>query len=213
MIKRPLLCLWVIIGISGCATATSTRGATLLSGLGRYHAEMQRLGGSLARWPERQQAGGTLKTIITGTIGGSAEFYRLVDLDIKKREFAVTIRETSVTPERLQEMKNELAQMNDEIAALKPVVRTQLAALSLETEPERGVEDAATRGLISLALDAFSSNGGVRGFEAPSAKVGPYLVTDLGGFSTVRAADGRIFRCLVFGAPEEGAGIKCDPIQ
>ena len=174
---------------------------------------MQRLGSSAARWPERQRAGGTLKTVITGTVGGMTEFYRLVDLDIRKREFTVTMRETSVSPDRLQEMKDELAHMNDEIAALKPVVRTQLAALRMESGPERRVEDAATRGLISLALDAFSSNGGGRGLEAPSTQVGPYIVADLGGFSTVRTPEGRTFRCVLFGAPEEGAGIKCEPIK
>ena len=174
---------------------------------------MQRLGSSTVRWPERQRAGGTLKTIITGTVGGSAEFYRLVDLDIRKREFTVTMRETTVSPDRLQEMKKEVAQMNDEIAALKPVIRTQLAALRVAVDPERRVEEAATHGLISLALDAFSSNGGGRGLEAPSAKVGPYVVTDLGGFSTVRAPDGQTFRCVLFGVPEEAAGIKCEPAK
>jgi len=213
MTHRPLLCLWVVIGFAGCSAATLTPGATLLSGLHQYQGEMQRLGSSVARWPERQRAGGTLKTVITGTVGGLTEFYRLVDLDIRKREFTVTIRETSVKPDRLQEMKDELAQMNDEIAALKPVVRTQLTALRMESDPERRVEDAATRGLISLALDAFSSNGGGRGLDAPSTQVGPYVVMDLGGFSTVRTPEGRTFRCLLFGAPEEGAGIKCEPIK
>ena len=214
MTNRPLLCLWVAIGFAGCSAATLTPGATLLSGLSQYQGEMQRLGNSVARWPERQRAGGTLKTVITGTVGGLPEFYRLVDLDIRKREFIVTMRETSVNPDRLQEMKDELAQMNDEIAALKPVVRTQLAARRMETDPERRVEDAATRGLISLALDAFSSNGGGgRGFEAPSTQVGPYIVTDLGGFSTVRTREGQNFRCSLVGAPEEGAGIKCEPIK
>ena len=58
----------------------------------------------MARWPERQRAGGTLKTTITATVGGSPEFYRLVDLDIRKREFIVTMRETSVRPDRVKEM-------------------------------------------------------------------------------------------------------------
>jgi hypothetical protein len=103
--------------------------------------------------------------------------------------------------------------MNDEIAALKPVVRTQLAALLPQGDPEKRVENAATRGLLSLALDAFSANGGSRGGEAPSTKVGQFVVTDFGGFAAVRAPDGQTFRCIVFGAIEDGAAIKCDPAK
>ncbi len=174
---------------------------------------MQRVGSSPSRWPERQRVGGTLKTTITTTVGWSPEFYRLVDLDVRKREFIVTLRESSVRPDRVKEMNDELEQMNDEIAALKPVIRTQLAALRAESEPNKRIEDAATSGLLSLALDGFSSNGGARGFEAPSTKVGPYLVTDHGGFSTVRVPEGQTFRCVVFGVAEEGSGIRCEPIR
>jgi hypothetical protein len=211
MRNRWVLLLPVIAGLCGCTTATLSPGATLLSGIHQYQGEMQRLGNSPARWPERQRAGGTLKTIITATVGGSAEFYRLVDLDVRKREFNVTMRETSVRSDRLKEMNDELAQMDDEIAALKPVIRTQLAALHFHDDPERRVEDAATRGLISLALDGFSSNGGTRGLETPSTKVGRFVVTDLGSFSIVRAPDGQTFRCFTFGLAEEGSGIKCEP--
>jgi hypothetical protein len=49
----------------------------------QYQGEMQGAGNSTARWPERQQVGGALKTVITATVGGSKEFYRLVDLDIR----------------------------------------------------------------------------------------------------------------------------------
>ena len=213
MAKRLAILSWILAGLAGCSTATYTPGATLLSGLTLYQGEMQRLGGLSARWPERQQAGGTLKTIITATVGASPEFYRLVDLDIRRREFTITMRETSLRPDRIQEMKDELNQMNDEIAALKPVVRTQLAALRVPTDPDRRIEEAATRGLISLALDNFSSNGGGRALDARSAKVGPYVVTDLGGFSTVRTPEGQTFRCALFGVPEEGAGIKCEPVR
>jgi hypothetical protein len=224
--KRDVLCLaimplqWVVLlllltagALSGCATAQLSPGATLLAGLAEYQGEMQRLGGSTARWPERQRAAVGLKAVITTTVGSSAEFYRLVDLDLRKKEFTVTMRETSVRPDRLKEMNDELAHMNDEIAALKPVIRTQITALSLQSEPERRVEEAATRGLISLALDSFSSNGGMRGMEAPSTKVGQFVVTDMGSFATVRAPDGQTFRCLVFGMAEQGAGIKCDPMK
>ena len=203
--------LALAIGLCGCSTGAYTPGATLLAGLSQYQGEMQRVGGSSTRWPERQQTGTTLKTIIKATVGGSGEFYRLVDLDIRKREFTLTMRETSVRPDRVKEMTDEMSQMNDEIAALKPVIRTQLAALPLQTGQSLPVEEAATRGMLSLALDGFSSNGTARGFEAPSTKVGQFVVTDLGAFSTVRDPDGQMFRCFVFGASQEGAGVKCEP--
>jgi len=123
------------------------------------------------------------------------------------------MRETQLPAERLKEMKEELVQMNDEIGALKPVIRTQLASLRLDSQAEPAVEEAATRGLLSLALEEFSSNGSARGLEAPSTKVGRYVVTDLGSFATVRAPDGQSFRCVVFGVAEEGAGMKCDPVK
>jgi hypothetical protein len=213
MMNRGVLLVAFAIGFSGCSTAAFTPGATLLAGLTQYQGEMQRLGGSTTRWPERQRVGTTLKTIITTTVGGSGEFYRLVDLDIRKREFALTMRETSLRADRVKEMNDELNQMNDEIAALKPVIRTQLSALPVQSDPDRRIEEAATRGLLSLALEKFSSNGGPRGIEAPSTKVGQFVVTDLGAFSTVRVPDGQIFRCFLFGVPDEGAGMKCEPVN
>ena len=114
-----LLWLCVVIAFSGCSIATFTPGATLLAGVTQYQRDMQQFGSSMARWPERQRAGGSLKAIVTATVGGSAEFYRLIDLDIRKREFIATMRQTSVRPERMKEMTEELGQMNDEIAALK----------------------------------------------------------------------------------------------
>jgi hypothetical protein len=212
MIRRLYSWLLVVVTLSGCATTTLTPGATLLAGINQYQGDMQRYGTSMARWPERQRAGGSLKTIVTATVGGSTEFYRLIDLDIRKREFLATLRETSVRPERATEMNEELVQINDEIAALKSVIRTQIAALNFQSDPQHRVEEAATRGLISLALDGFSSNG-TRGLEAPSTKVGPFVVTDMGSFATVRTPEGQSFQCALFGDSEDGAGIKCETIR
>ena len=214
MKMRWAIGLCIVIGCSGYTAGRGplSNGATLVSGLTQYRGEMQTLT-SASRWPERQRAGGTLKTVIATTVGASPEFFRLVDLDVRKREFAVTMRETSVRPDRLKEMNEELAQMNDEIAALKPVIRTQIAALQFQSDPQRRVEDVAVRGLISIALDSFSSNGGARGLEAPSTKLGQFSVIDMGAFSVVRAPDGQTFRCVIFGVAEQGAGIKCDPMQ
>jgi hypothetical protein len=184
----------------------------LLSGLRQYDGEMQGIGSSLARWPERQRAGGTLKTVITGTVGASHEFYRLVDLDVKKREYTVTIRETSLRPDRLKEMKAELVKIDEDMAALKPIVKSQMANLQISQEGQR-IESIATRGLLYLAVDAFSSGQGGNSFNTPSTDVNQYVVTDLGTFSTVRSPEGQTYRCTIFGTGDEGAGIKCDPAQ
>lgn len=171
---------------------------------------MQRIGGTPARWPDRQRAADTLKTIVLATLGTSPEFFRLIDLDAKKREFLVTLRQTSVRPERVREMTEELAQMNEEIAALKPVIRTQLAAARLQSDPEERVEEAALHGLLSLALESFSANGSPA-LPGRSARVGQFFVSDLGRFASVRAPDGSTYHCALFGVAEQGAGIKCDP--
>jgi hypothetical protein len=212
MVNRELLLFWIVIGLYGCSTGTYTPGATLLSGMQLYEGEMQRVGNSPQRWPERQQAGGSLKTVITATVGGSTEFYRLIDLDTRKREFVITMRETSLPNDRFQEMKDELVKMNVEVVALKPIIRAQIAALPVQRDGQQRVESVATLGLLTLALDSFSSTSGARGLEAPSTKIDQYVVTDLGSFATVRSPDGQTHRCSVFGIVDEGAGMKCEPL-
>src|SRR5215475_10675862 len=202
-----VLCLAVLYG---CATGNYSRSATLLSGMHYYQDEMHRTGNQTSRWPERQRVAGDFKMMITGTVGASSEFYRLVDLDLRRREFILAMREINVGPDRLQEMKDELRQMEEEVAALKPVIKTQLSSISLRNQADR-IEDIATLGLLGIALDDFSSNG-ARGMEPPSTKVGQYLVTDLGTFSTVKAADGRAFQCAVFGNVDDGAGVRCEAV-
>jgi len=211
MIKKYLSLFWLVTSLYGCSTANLTPGATLLAGMQQYQGEMQSLGSSPSRWPERQQAAGTLKTVVLATLGGSREFYRMVDLDLRKREFAITMRETNLRADRLQEMKDESVKMNEEIVALKPIVRAQIATIPIQGDAQQRVEGAANRGLLTLALDAFSASD-ARGVEAPSTKVDQYVVTDLGSFSTVRAPDGQTFRCTIFNVPEEGGWIKCDPV-
>jgi hypothetical protein len=181
-----------------------------LYGLNQYHSNLQRAGNLPSNWPARQQAAGEFKTVVTGTIGASPEFYRLVDLDLRKREFTITLRETNVRPERVKEMQDELAQMDDEIAALRPVIKTQLSALRMHEQPD-GIDAIATLGLLGLALDGFSPSASNRGIESPSTKVGQYVVADFGSFATVRAASGQTFRCNVFGNLDDGAGVRCEP--
>lgn len=211
MMKLSLVLLLAASVFSGCSTPNVSRSGTLLSGLTQYQGDMQAINSS-SRWPERQRAAGTLKTVILGTVGASPEFYRLVDLDLRKREFIATMRDTNLKPDRLREMQDELIFMDDEIAALKPVIKTQLMAVASHEQVDP-IANAATLGLLGMAIDNFSAAGRPRGPEAPSTRVGQFLVTDLGAFSTVRTPEGQSYRCNVFSVPEEGGGIKCDPVR
>jgi len=211
MRKLALVLLPLAFAFSGCATSNISRSGTLLSSLTEYQVDMQSISSS-SRWPERQRVAGTLKTVITGTVGASPEFYRLVDLDLRKREFTATMRDTNLRPDRLREMQDELVYMDDEIAALKPVVKTQLTAVASHS-PGDPIENAATLGLLGMAIDNFSVTGRPRGPDAPSTRVGQFLVTDLGTFSTVRTPEGQSYRCNVFSVPEEGGGIRCQPVR
>ena len=211
-LKQISLLLVLLVGAAGCSTGAASPGGTLLWGLKQYQTEMQSFGNSPSRWPYRQQAGGTLKTTIATTVGNSTEFFRLIDLDIRKREFLITMRETSLRADRLQEMKDELLKIDEEIGALTPTIRSRLTALPGQGDGQSRIEGVATAGLLSLAIDAFSSTRSARGPEAPSTKIDQYVVTDLGAFSTVRSPDGQTFRCAMFGAAESGAGIKCEPL-
>ena len=213
IVKREIFASLCLSLLCGCSTGSSfTSGATLLSGINHYQGEMQRIGNSPGSWPARQQAAGTLKTTVTATVGGSAEFFRLVDLDVRKREFIITLRDGSVRADRTQEMKDELIKMDEEIVVLKPVVRSQVAALPLRGEAQQQVESVATLGLLNLAVDGLSS-AGPRGLDAPSTKVDQYLITDLGSFATVRGPDGHTHRCTIYDVPDEGAGIRCESVK
>lgn len=210
-LKIPVIVCLTLLG--GCAATQSyTPGATLLSGFDNYKGDMQRIDNGLDRWPDRQRAAGTLKTVASATVGSSREFFRMIDLDLRKREFDLTLRDGSVRPERAQEMKEELVKIDEEIAALKPVVRAQIETSPLGGESQQRLESAATIGLLNLAVDNFSSKA-AGGFDAPSTKVGEYLITDLGSFARVRSPDGRIHRCTVLGMPEEGAALHCETMQ
>jgi len=211
MMKLSMVWLFVVAALSGCAAPNVSRSGTLLTGLTQYHGDMQSIR-SASRWPERQRIAGSLKNTITGTVGASPEFFRLVDLDLRKREFTATMRDTNLRPDRLREMQDELVAMDEEIAALKPVVKTQLSLVANHEQGDR-IEMAATLGLLGIAVDSFSADGGPRGLEAPSTRVGQYLVTDLGSFSTVRTPEGQSYRCNVFSVPEEGGGMKCEPVR
>ena len=211
MTKLCSVLLVIAFAIAGCSTGNVSRSGTLLSGMTQYQGDMQSIS-SASRWPERQRAAGTLKTVILGTVGASPEFFRLVDLDLRKREFIATMHDTNLKPDRVREMQDELIFMDDEIAALKPVVKTQLMAVASHEQVDP-IANAATLGLLGMSIDNFSVAGKARGPDAPSTRVGQFLVTDLGTFSTVRTPEGQSYRCNVFSVPEEGGGISCQPVR
>lgn len=182
-------------------------------GLNGYQGELERLEGRPERWFDRQRAADSLKKTYLATIGGSREFNRMVDLDVRRREFLITLRESSVKPDRVKEMKEELVTMNNDLDSLKEIIKSQAANAELRARQQpQQLETVATIGLINMAIDSLSAMTVPVGPNPPSTKVGPYVVSDLGNLiSTVTTAEGQTYRCATIVIPEMGAGIKCEP--
>jgi len=201
-----------LVLLSGCATGQVSPGMTLLAGINHYQEEMEMFGMRSERWPERQRMGDLLKNTFAVALGRSQEFNRLVDLDLRKREFMITLSGSSLPADRVKEMKGEIGKMNEEADAFKAMVKRQIAAIPVAAqEPVKGIEGIATIGLLTLAIDGFSSASNPTGAIAPITKVGSYIVTDMGGSATVQTPQGQIYRCSTFIVQDEGAGIKCEP--
>lgn len=200
----------LLLLLFGCAPANVSPGMTFLVGLNQYQGEMARLESRPDRWFDRQRLGESLKATYLVTMGGSKEFNRLVDLDVRKREFLIALRETSLRPERAKEMREELVTMNRSINDLKGVIKVQLANAELRSQeqPQQRIESIAAVGLLNLALDGFSANSGA---TQQTVKVGQYVVTDYGNLTTVRTPEGQTYRCATILVQEEGAGIRCEP--
>jgi hypothetical protein len=213
MLKPKALLYSLLLILFGCARGNVSPGMTFLVGLDGYQNEMQRLEGRPERWFDRQRVAESLKTTYVITVGGSREFNRMVDLDLRRREFLITMRHSSVRPERVQEMKNELVSINKDVDVLKEIVKNQVAAAELQRQKEpQLIETTAAIGLLHLALDSFSSTGVTPGPNPRAVKVGSYTVSDLGpSLSTVRTAEGQTFRCTTVLIPEQGATINCEP--
>ena len=144
------------------------------------------------------------------SLGRSPEFNRLVELDVKKREYVIALSDVS-SAERVKEMKAEFAAMNDESDVLKAAVKRQISAIPVASqEPDRRIEGVATIGLLTLAVDSFPSSSNPTGALAPTTKVGPYVVTDLRDAASVQAPGGPLYRCETYIIEEEGVGIKCE---
>ncbi len=197
--------------LSACSSKTTSPGMTLLTGLNGYHDEMERLEGQEARWPERQRIGNTIRATYVMTMGGSKEFNRLVELDVKRREYRIALRANSLRPERAAEVKQELLGIDADIDALTRIVKGQVAARSAsqpQAEPPQVIEGIATVGLLTMAIDNFSPNG-ARDVAVPSINVGGYTVIDQKNFTFVKTPQGQTFQCTTVLVQEEGAGINC----
>jgi len=199
-----------LLGILGCASAKVSPGMTFLVGLNGYQTEMESLEARPERWFDRQRAGDALKNAYRRTMGDSREFNKMVDLDVKRREFLITLRASAVKPDRAKEMKEELVVMNSDVEDLKEAVRVQVSNTELRSQPSQQFETIATIGLLNIAIDSFSAAP----HPAPnprSIKVGSYRVSDLGDSLTmVRTPEGQTYRCATLVIPETGAKIKCD---
>jgi hypothetical protein len=213
MLKLKQAFYMSLLVLFGCSTANTTPGATLLVGLNGYQEEMERLESRPERWFDRQRAGDSLKKTYLVSVGASREFNRMVDLDVRRREFLITLRASPVNPDRAKEMKDELAVMNKDVETLKEIVKGQAANAALRAQQQaQQVETFAVIGLTNMAIDSFAAMTTPTGPTPPSTKVGRYTVSDSGGlFSTVMTPEGQTLRCTTLVYPEAGASIKCEP--
>jgi hypothetical protein len=199
--------LFLLLILGACSSKSVSPGMTLVTGLNGYHDEMERLEAQEARWPERQKVGNTIRTTFLMTMGGSKEFNRLVELDVKRREYLIVLRTNSLRPDRVAEVKQELVGINSDIDALTTIVKGQVAARST-SQPQQMVESVATVGLLTMAIDTFSPNGAAD-VAVPSINVGGYTVIDQKNFTLVKTPQGQTFQCTTVLVQEEGAGINC----
>jgi hypothetical protein len=206
--------LFLLLILGACSSKSVSPGMTLLTGLNGYHDEMERLEGQEARWPERQKVGNTIRTTFLMTMGGSKEFNRLVELDVKRREYLIALKANSLRPDRAAEVKQELVGIDADIEALATIVKGQVAARSIsqpEPQPQQVIEGVAIVGLLTMAIDNFSPNI-ARDVAVPNINVGGYTVIDQKNITLVKTPQGQTFRCTTVLVQEEGAGIDCAPV-
>lgn len=211
VIKLTLLLL--AMALSGCATGTANPGATLWAGINHYHEEMRTLEAMPDRWPDRQRLAEAIKTTYVATLGGSREFNRMVELDLRRRELWIAQRGGRLKPERAREIDDELAKMNEQIDGLVGIVKAQLMRSQLALQDQsQTMETVATLGLLNLAIDAFSISERQDQSASASTKVGPYTVIDQGLSSLVTSPEGKSFLCTTTMMEEQGAAIHCQPM-
>lgn len=209
---KIMVLLAAFVGFAGCAPRTASPGATLWAGLYSYHQEMKTLEARPERWPDRQRLAESVKTTYLATFGGSEEFNRLVSLDLRRREFLITLRAGGLKTDREREMQQELITMSQEIETLGATIKRQFTSSHLTAQDRSSaIESVATVGLMNLAIDAFSPPAAKSDTAAAVTKVGPYVVMGQGLASEVKTPEGRMFRCATTLVPEAGASIKCEP--
>ena len=135
----------------------------------------------------------------------------MVDLDVRRREFLITLRASSLSPQRIKEMKEELVSINKDVDSLKEIVKSQAANVERRAQQQtQQLEVVAAIGLVNMAIDSFASMTVPSGPNPLSTKVGPYIVSDFGSlFSIVTTPEGQTYRCATVIFPEVGAGIQC----
>ena len=201
--------LFLLLILGACSSKSVSPGMTLLTGLNGYHDEMERLEGQEARWPERQKVGNTIRTTFLMTMGGSKEFNRLVELDVKRREYLIALRANALRPDRAAEVNQELIKIDEEIDALSGLIKGQITRQTMsDPEPQKLIEGVATVGLLSMAIDNFSQSL-PQVVSVPTAMVGGYTVIDQKNIAIVKTPEGQTFRCTTSLVQEEGAGIDC----
>lgn len=207
--------LWVLCGfcllLLACTQANVSPGMTFLVGLNQYQASMDALASRPDRWFDRQRLGQSLKATYLVTMGGSREFNRFVDLDVRRKEFLVALREPSLRPERAKEMHEELVTIHRSMDDLKPIIKAQIADAELRAreQPQR-IEAIAAIGLLHLALDAFVSIDTSSKAPVSSVNIGQHVVTDQGALTAVRTPEGQVYRCTTLLIQEAGAAMKCE---
>jgi hypothetical protein len=214
--KGALLVFAGFLAVSfGCATRVASPGVTLWAGLNNYHETMRTLEARPERWPDRQRLAESIKTTYVATLGGSREFNRLVDLDLKRRELVIVQREGGLKADRAKQIEEELIKINEQVHGLKSAVKAQFTISRLsspDNSQTQTIETVATLGLLNLAIDAFSATSGSSSTPTSQATtaVGPYIVIDEGFTSAVRTPEGQTFRCMTAVVPEEGAFMRCE---
>ncbi len=209
--KLKLTLSLIAFALSACAaSAPVSPGATLWTGLSNYHEQMRTLEARPDRWPDRQRLAESIKTTYLVTLGGSRDFNRMVELDLRRRELLIAQRAGGLRPERAREIEDELVRMNEQIDGLTGVVKAQVMNAQVRAQdPSQTMEAVATLGLLNLAIDAFSTTSQAN--PAQSSQVGAYTVVDQGLTSVVATPEGKTFVCAATLVPDEGASIHCQP--
>lgn len=195
----------------GCSPPIVSPGMTFRQALYQYRDGISLFEDRPDRWPDRQGLAEKLKSQYAITFGGSVEFNLMANLDFRRREFLITLRDPSLKPERAREIREELVQINKTMEDLKEAVRVQMANVEWKVPRKKSqrIEPIAAIGLLTLAINEFTSPTSPNRASLHSITIGNYIVADHGDFSTVRTPERQIYRCTPI-LLEEAAAINCE---